>query len=168
MILATIRDLAVREKNVMVARVANMQQDRDEPVCAFGARLRGHAGVCKFTIPGTGCGAEVNYADAMLRDVLCRGLGDPDIRLDLLSDKNQDMTLEQVFKFVEAKEAGKRSATHLLALQRSDALSKSTFLSGRSKSVKKGHAPHTTRNKQPGPGMKLAHTVGKEGMNAVC
>ena len=92
-----------------------MQQDRDEPIHAFGVRLRGQTGVCKLTIPCTGCRAEVSYADAMLRDMLCRGLGDQNIRLDLLSDKNQDMTLEQVFKFIEAKEIGKCSATHLLA-----------------------------------------------------
>ena len=36
--------------------------------------------------------------------MLCHGLGDPDITLDLLDGKNQDMTVEQVFKFVEAKE----------------------------------------------------------------
>ena len=44
--------LAVREENAMVARVAlhNMRQDRDEPVRAFGARLRGQASVCKFSV----------------------------------------------------------------------------------------------------------------------
>ena len=132
-VLEAIRDLAVREENTMVAWVTlhNMQQDRDEPVHAFGASLRGQAGVCKFTIPYTGCGVEVKYTDVMLQDMLCCGLGDLDIRLDLLSDKNQDKTMEQVFSSVEAKEVGKCSATHLLAPQRTDALSKSTYLSGR-------------------------------------
>ena len=40
----------------------------------------------------------------MVKDVLCRGLEDGDIQMDLLGDKNQDMTLEQVLGFVEAKE----------------------------------------------------------------
>ena len=63
----------------MVARVTlnNMRQDRDEPVRAFAARLRGQAGVCKFTHPCTGCGGETNYTDAIIRDVLCRGIGQP-------------------------------------------------------------------------------------------
>ena len=39
--------------------------------------------------------------------MLCHRLGDPDIRLDLLSGKNQDMTLENMSKFVEVKENGK-------------------------------------------------------------
>lgn len=42
-----------------------------------------------------------------------RGLADSEIQLDLLGDKNQDMALEEVFQFVEAKEAGKWSAGHL-------------------------------------------------------
>ena len=36
------------------------------------------------------------------------------IQFDLLSDTNQNMTLEEVFQFVEKKEAGKRSANPLL------------------------------------------------------
>ena len=45
--------------------------------------------------------------DHILRDVLIRGISDPDIRLDIF----QDMSLEQAFQFVEAKKAGKRSAS---------------------------------------------------------
>ena len=61
--------------------------------------------------------------------MLCCGLSDPDIELDLLSDKSQDMTLEQVFKFVEAKEAGKRSSTRLLVPHGTDALLGSAYRS---------------------------------------
>ncbi len=41
-VFAAMRRLAVREENTMVARVAlhNMRQDRDEPIRAYGARLR--------------------------------------------------------------------------------------------------------------------------------
>ena len=53
----------------------------------------------------------------MIEDVLCRGLEDSDIQVDLLGDRNQEMTMEQVIKFIEAKEAGKRSASRLLLLQ---------------------------------------------------
>jgi hypothetical protein len=105
-ILAAIKKLAIRQENIMVARVTlhNMRQDRDEPIHAFGARLAGQAGVCKFIVkcPAEGCGQDVNYTNAILRDALTRGIADPDIQLDLLSDKNQDMTLD-VLQFVEAK-----------------------------------------------------------------
>ncbi|XP_053372940.1 uncharacterized protein LOC128546448 [Mercenaria mercenaria] len=115
-VLTAIKTLAVREENTMVARVNlhNMKQDRDETVRSFGARIRGQAGVCKFNIKCANCARDVNYTDAILRDVLTKGLADPEIQLDLLGDSNQDMSLEDVFKFVEAKEAGKRSASRLL------------------------------------------------------
>ena len=121
--------LAVREENVMVARVTlhNMKQDRGEPVRAYGARLPGQTGVCKFTQQCTNCQANVDYTKAILRDVLCRGLEDSEIQLELLGDKNQDMTLEQILRFVEAKEAGKRSATQLLLPYATDAITGSTY-----------------------------------------
>ena len=87
-----------------------MRQDRDETIRSFGARIPGQAGVCKFSITCQNCQHDANYTEAILRDVLTRGMSDTEIQLDLLSDSNQDMTLEEAFKFIEAKEAGKRSA----------------------------------------------------------
>ena len=126
-VLAAIRQLAVREENTMVARVTlnNMTQDREETVRAFGARLRGQAGVCKFVLKCSNCNEDMNYTDAILRDVLTRGLYDSEIQLDLLGDQNQNMTLEEVFQFVEAKEAGKRSASKLMDTQGADSASSS-------------------------------------------
>ena len=42
-IIQNIKTLAVRQENIMVARVqlSQMKQDRDEPIRAFAARLRG-------------------------------------------------------------------------------------------------------------------------------
>ena len=49
-VLSYIKTLAVRPENTMVARVQLQQfkQDRDEPVRAFCAKLRGQASVCNF------------------------------------------------------------------------------------------------------------------------
>ena len=47
--------------------------------------------------------------------------------MDLLGDKNQDMTLEQALKFVKAKEAGKWSASRLLLPQATDAVAGSSY-----------------------------------------
>ena len=128
-VFTAMKRLAIREENTMVARVTlhNMRQDRDEPVRAFGARLRWQASVCKFTQQCTGCEANVDYTEAMIKDVLCRGLDDSEIQMDLLGDKNQDMALEQVLRFVEAKEAGKRSASRLLLPQATDAVTGSSY-----------------------------------------
>ena len=113
--LAAIKKLAVRVENTMVARVQlhNMRQDNDETICSFGARVRGQAGVCKYQIKCQNCDTEVSYTEQIIRDVITRGLADSEIQLDLLGDKNQDMSLEDVLKFVEAKESGKRSAGRL-------------------------------------------------------
>ena len=117
-VLSAMRSLAVREENVMVARVKlhNMTQEHDEPVRTFAARLRGQAAVCKFSVPCTrdGCGQVVYYQDEVTRDTLARGLADRDIQLDLLGAQVQtQMSLEDTIQFVEAKEAGKRSAKTL-------------------------------------------------------
>ena len=106
----------------MVARVrlSDMKQDRDEAIQNFGARLRGQASVCKFTTACSSCNTAVNYTDNILRDVIIKGLADNEIQLDLLGD--QDMSLEEVFQFVEAKEAGKRSAGRLLQSHGAEAI----------------------------------------------
>ena len=49
--------------------------------------------------------------------------------------------LEQVFKFVEAKEAGKRSATRLLIPHGTDALMGSMYRSKKNDPLKEGQAP---------------------------
>lgn len=46
------------------------------------------------------------------------GLVDSEIQLDLLSESNQNMTLEEVLQFVEKKEAEKRLANRLLESER--------------------------------------------------
>ena len=91
-VLEAIRNLAVREENPMVARVAlhNMKQDREEFVRAFGARLRGQASMCRFVKVCTGCGADVNFSEENVADVLCRGLADPEIQQDLLARRKPE------------------------------------------------------------------------------
>ena len=91
-----------------------MTQDREEGVRNFAARLRGQANVCKFSKKCSHNPAEaVNYTDDMVRDALIRGLSDSDIQQDVLGHNDQDMTLEDTIKFIEAKEAGKRSQATL-------------------------------------------------------
>jgi len=85
---AAIRQLAVREENTMVARVAlhNMRQDRDD--ISFGARLQGQANICNFVTKCKICDTDVNYTEEMMRYALSRGLSDPEIQMDLLCHIN--------------------------------------------------------------------------------
>ena len=127
-VLEAIKSLAVREENIMVCRVSlnNMKQDRDETVRSFCARLRGQASVCRYIIQCQHCQHDVNYMEPILRDALCRGIEDTEIQLDLLSHINQELTLNEVIHFVEAKEAGKRTAGKLLENHNSNAF-RSTY-----------------------------------------
>ena len=130
-IISNIKTLAVRQENVMVARVQlqQMRQDRDETVRAFAARLRGQAGVCNFSVKCASdtCQAITNYSDIMVRDVLIRGLNDEEIRLDILGESGQDLSLEDALRFIEAKESGKRSASRLIEGNPSSVSATSTY-----------------------------------------
>ena len=60
--LAAIWQLAIRDENVLVARVMlnSMHQDHDEPICNYRVLIRGQATVCKYTIKCSGCQANVS------------------------------------------------------------------------------------------------------------
>ena len=119
-VLEIIKQHAVQIENIVVSRVSllEMKQDRDEPVRNYVARLKGQASICNYTIkfkPDCGCNKEydVNYMEEQVRDVLAHGLADNEIRIDILSDVNQDMNLDTVVQLIEAKEVGKKSASQL-------------------------------------------------------
>ena len=118
-VLSAIQKLAVRVENVMVARVQlhEMQQDREEPVRTFCARLSGQANICKYNIDCPGCKRGLDYTDHIVRDCIIRGISDDDIRLDILGNENQDMTLDTLVGYIESKEAGKRSLSQLASFQ---------------------------------------------------
>ena len=111
-----IKTLAVKAENAMVIRMTllTMTLDREEGVRNFAACLPGRAKICKFSKNSSHNPFEpVDYTDDMVRDALIRGLGDSDIQQDVLGHNDQDMTLEDTIKFIEAKEAGKRSQATL-------------------------------------------------------
>lgn len=96
--LVAITILTVKEQITNFApavSLQNVRQYRDETIRSFGQ-------ACLWS------------KTTWLRQVFIQGLQDANTQLELLGDPNQYMILEQVFKFVEAKEDGKRSASHLL------------------------------------------------------
>ena len=104
----------------MVARVTlqSMRQGHDEPVRAFGARLRGQTSVCKFTQQWPSCEANVDYTEAMIKDVLCRGLVNSEFQMGLTGEQEPGHDIGAgPLDSIEAKEAGKRSASRLLLPQ---------------------------------------------------
>ena len=115
-LLGAMRSLAVREENPKVARVAlsRMVQDRGEPIPAFAARLRGQAEVCRFVKKCTGCDVVSNQGEERVADQLCIGLADNEIQEDLLKDPNQDISVEEMIRFIEVRASGKRSAASMI------------------------------------------------------
>ena len=109
-LLKAIKCLAVVEENVLVSRykLHNMKQDSEEPIRSFVARIKGQAHICKLIIPCPNCKFDdVDYSDEIIKDVITRGIYDDDIRLSLLSDRNQEMSLANTVAYIEAKESGK-------------------------------------------------------------
>ena len=49
----------------------------------------------------------------MVRDALIRGIEDEEMRLDILGQAKQDLTLDEALQIIEARESGKRSALQL-------------------------------------------------------
>ena len=73
------------------------------------------------------CQTDISYADNQLRDAIVTGIYDHDIQLELFGNNKKDMTLEEVYKFVEVKEAGKRSASYFHTQQPNSASALSSF-----------------------------------------
>ena len=126
-VLALMKNLAIRAENPMVtrAKLQTMQQDHDEPVRAFSARVRGQADTCQYTVPCPDCGKDVDHTEPMIRDIVSHGLADKDIQRDRLRDKKPSPSLEEVLQFIETKESGKRSAHQLVNAHISAAASSS-------------------------------------------
>ena len=86
----------MRNENIMVARygLLVMRLGREEQIRSFYARIKCQADTCDDRIKCTkaDCNEMVEFAGEML---------------DLISDQNQNMTIEEKIKFVEARESGK-------------------------------------------------------------
>ena len=149
-VLSKIKQHAVIAENIVLARVTHLQmrQDREEGVRNYAAKLKGQASSCNYTIKHkcSNCAHEeyVNYDDEMVRNVLASGLADSEIQIDLLGNADQEMPLDQMIKFIEAKEVGKKSASCLTGTQKVSAV-RSTYKRDATKSNNQRDATHATR-----------------------
>ena len=162
-VLEAIKELAVKKENIVVARVRllNMKQDRDEPVRNFVAKLKGMASTCKYSkkhkCPDCDKDFEVSYSEDMVRDVLAKGIIDDDIRVDILGNPNQNMSLDEMQAVIEAKETGRDSN---LQLSNNHAVNATRSSYKRHETAKTGGGtPHKNTNKRDTP----CHWCGKMG-----
>ena len=118
-LLEEIRKLAVPHQNqlVNVVNLMGMVQDTDEGIRNFSARVQGQANVCTFKVAVLAncpdqelCKKQfevtASYHKEMVKHQIVRGLANSDIKDIVLSE--EDKTLEDLIKFIEGKESGKR------------------------------------------------------------
>ena len=70
-----------------MVKLLRLEQEREEPVKNYLARLRGAANICKLTVKCTaeGCQEEVSYSDLVVLHALVHGLADEEIREEVLA-----------------------------------------------------------------------------------
>ena len=116
-VLACIKKYAVPTQNTLISRniLRGMSQDKDEDIQHFAARIKGQAEMCNYTVSCTkpDCDTLISYADAEVKDQICKGLADQEIQQDILSHKDQSLSLEEMISYVASKESGKRCHTEL-------------------------------------------------------
>ena len=114
-LIGAMKRLAVRAQNNLVNIVTflGLGQDNEEPGGSFTARLKGQAAICDFTVQCSvsTCQNQTSYAEQMVSHQLVRGLVDPAIQEQILAHaaSQKDLSLDEIQKFIEAKEIGRRS-----------------------------------------------------------
>ena len=88
--------------------------------------LQCQANVCQYNIECPNCSTIVDFTDCILWDALAKDITYNEIQLDLLGNTKQDMTLKEMLKFLESKESGKCSASHLHDSKGSQAVAPAT------------------------------------------
>ena len=112
-ILTAMRSLAVIPVATGVLRTELMQlrQERDEPIRAFAAKVRGKAETCAFTALCE-CGENVDYTDHAIRDVILNGIADSDIRREVLGTTDiLKKPVNDVIALVENKEMARSASS---------------------------------------------------------
>ena len=111
-----IEQLCVIPQNnlVNVVKLLALNQDRDKQIRSFLERLKGCASTSKLTVKCTsvGCDEDVSYSENVILHALVKGLSDSEIQQEVLAD-GEDKSLDETVKYVEAKEAVKRSVGYL-------------------------------------------------------
>ena len=106
------KNLVVRFENpaVHVQTFLWMNQQPDEVIRYFLARLRGMATHCEFRVRCS-CAQEVSYTDNVTKFKLVAGLNDEEIKEDVLGAA--DLDLEATIKMIEGKEGAKKAKQSL-------------------------------------------------------
>ncbi len=112
-ILTAMRSLAVIPvaTGVLRAELIKPRQERDEPIRAFAAKVRGKAETCVFTA-SCECGKDVDYIDHAIRDVILNGIADVGISREVLRTAEiLKKPVNDVIVLVENKEMARSASS---------------------------------------------------------
>ena len=110
-VMGAMKSLAVIEvaTGVMRAELVRMQQEREESLRTFAARVRGKAETYAYITKCT-CLREVDFTDSIIRDVLIAGIADLDIgRVVLCTSAILERAVNDVISLVESKEMARNA-----------------------------------------------------------
>ena len=130
-LLAAIKHLAVKEESTLVhrMRLSKMTQAPDTPIRTFLVSLKGQASLCQYyaRCREPRCEQTYEYSAEIIRDILIRGIADPEILNDILGDPKTDKTLEETVNLIVQKEQGK--ATRSAVGDTAASMSQTTYTS---------------------------------------
>ena len=105
---------------VLRSDLMQMRQLRDEPFCAFAARVRSKADTCAFADDCT-CGLKVNYTDHKIRDTLLNGIADDEVRREILGSADVLIgAVNEIVALVESKEMARNAVSAVQRLHDAD------------------------------------------------
>ena len=110
------KDLAVIivHKSIHLMNLWKMQQQSDEPIRAFAARITATADMCGMVVKCTNdaCLRDVVYRDHVVHQLIIHGMRENNIRVRVLSRNTSGelTTLDELIAYISAEEAGTAEA----------------------------------------------------------
>ena len=120
LLLAAMKKLSVQviHKTIHMMNMWRMQQEADETVRAYVARITGTADLCDMHVLCTkpACGTKIPYRDHVVLQVLLKGMHDQDIRARVLTRTTggELKELQEVVSYIAAEEAGLTQSATIL------------------------------------------------------
>ena len=119
--LTKMKELAVVvvHKAIHLRNLWKMQQQPDEPIRAFAARLTATADMCGMVVECTNqnCGQQVNYREQVVHQLVIHGMRDNGIRIRVLSRNTAGelTSLAKLIDYIAAEEAGTAEASDFVS-----------------------------------------------------
>ena len=114
-LIAAIEKTAVEKQSSLLnlVELLELTQNREEAIKKFVARVCGKTNICDLTTQCLRCNEYASFSDEAILAAVVRGLYDSETMAELLSKVDQ-LDLDDMILFIEAKETGHKSASALV------------------------------------------------------